>query len=187
MLSRTHDRILGLCYAAMIAALYVALTYLAQMLGLASGAVQFRLSEALCILPFFTPWAIPGLYVGCLLANLLTGCAPLDIAIGPIATLIGAVGAYLLGRLPRKWGKWLVPIPNILANTVIVTVVVYFCYTDPAQMTLSYVPVIAGGVALGEVVTGYGLGMALLLALKPFAARLFGARKGEAPDTSENS
>lgn len=171
----------------MTAALYVALTYVAQSLGLASGAVQFRLSEALCILPFFTPWAIPGLYVGCLLANLLTGCHPLDIAIGPIATLIGALGAYLLGKLPRKWSKWLSPIPNILANIVIVTFVVYFCYTDPAQMTLSYIPVIAGGVALGEVVTGYGLGMALLLALKPFAARLFGVKKSGAPDAPKAS
>ena len=77
----------------MTAALYVALTYLANALGLASGAIQFRLSEALAILPFFTPAAIPGLYIGCLLANILTACAPLDIALGPVATLLGALGA----------------------------------------------------------------------------------------------
>lgn len=173
MISRTHNRILFLCQAAMTAALYVALTYLANALGLASGAIQFRLSEVLAVLPFFTPAAIPGLYIGCLLANILTACAPLDIALGPVATLLGALGAYFLSKMPVKWNKWVAPIPNILFNIVFVTFIVFFCYTDPAEMVPATIPVIAGGVAIGEVVTGYGLGILLLLALDPVKERLF--------------
>ena len=99
----------------MIAALYVVLTLLANALGLANYAIQVRFSEALTILPFFTPAAIPGLTIGCLLSNILTGCAPLDILFGTLATLIGALGTYALRRF-----EWLAPLPPILANTIIV-------------------------------------------------------------------
>ena len=77
-----NKKVLLTTQAAMIAALYVVLTLLANALGLANYAVQVRFSEALTILPFFTPAAIPGLTVGCFLSNLLTGCMPLDIEIG---------------------------------------------------------------------------------------------------------
>lgn len=110
-----HKSIRYLTWGAIIAALYVLLTYLASLLGLASGVIQFRLSEALCIMACFTPAAIPGLYIGCLLSNILTGCVFWDILFGPIATLIGAVGTYLLRR-----NKYLAVIPPILANTLIV-------------------------------------------------------------------
>ena len=80
-----------LVQAAMIAALYVVLTFIANELGLASQAVQLRFSEALTVLPYFTPAAIPGLFIGCLLSNVLTGLALPDIVFGSIATLIGAV------------------------------------------------------------------------------------------------
>ena len=110
-----HKKVLFLTQAAMIAALYAVLTFLANALGLASGAIQVRFSEALCILPFFTPAAIPGLFTGCLLSNILTGCALPDIIFGSIATLTGALGSYALRRQ-----KWLVPVPPILANAVIV-------------------------------------------------------------------
>ena len=84
--------------AAVIAALYVVLTLLANALGLSSYSIQVRFSEALCILPFFTPAAIPGLWIGCLTANLMTGAIIWDIVFGSIATLIGAVGTYLLRK-----------------------------------------------------------------------------------------
>ncbi len=89
-------KVLFTTQAAMIAALYVALTLLANALGLANYAVQVRFSEALTVLPYFTPAAVPGLLVGCALSNLLTGCLPLDILFGSLATLLGAVGTYLL-------------------------------------------------------------------------------------------
>ena len=84
--------------AAMIAALYVVLTMIANALGLSSYSIQIRFSEALCILPFFTPAAIPGLWLGCLIANLMTGAIIWDIIFGSIATLLGAVGTYLLRK-----------------------------------------------------------------------------------------
>ena len=82
--------------AGLIAALYVVLTIASQAFGLASGAIQFRLSEALTVLPMFTHAAVPGLAVGCLMANIVTGCAFWDIIFGTLATLVGAVGTYML-------------------------------------------------------------------------------------------
>ena len=87
--------------AALIAALYVILSEVSQLLGLCSGVIQCRISEALTILPAFIAEAIPGLYIGCLLTNIITGCAAWDIAFGPVATLIGAVGTYLIDRAVR--------------------------------------------------------------------------------------
>ena len=91
-------RTLRLVRGGLIAALYVVLTLVSAVFGLSSGVIQLRLSEALCVLPFFMPEAVPGLFIGCLLANLITGCLPFDILFGSIATLLGAVGARLLGR-----------------------------------------------------------------------------------------
>ena len=118
---------LYLTRGALVAALYVALTYLATLFGLSSGVIQFRFSEALCILPIFMPEAIVGLTIGCLLANLLSGAVVWDIFFGALATFIGAVGARLLRKLPKK----LIPlaaIPTILANAVIVPFVLLYAY-----------------------------------------------------------
>ena len=86
-----HKRLALLTQGALIAALYTALTYLINYFGLANGAIQVRISEALTILPVFTPAAIPGLFIGCLLSNLLTGAAIWDIVFGSLASLLGAV------------------------------------------------------------------------------------------------
>ena len=123
MRSQTQKRTLYLCQAAVISALYVMLTFLANMLGLASGVIQIRLSEMLCLLPIFLPAAIPGVTIGCLLANLLTGAVPLDILIGPIATLLGALGTYAL----RKH-RVLATIPPILSNALIIPFVLAYGY-----------------------------------------------------------
>ena len=109
----------------LIAALYVALTYLATVLGIASGVIQFRLSEALCVLPIFLPEAVPALAVGCCIANIISMCAPWDIVLGSLATLIGALGAYLVGkRLPPV----VATIPTVLANALIIPFVLMFVY-----------------------------------------------------------
>ena len=97
-----NRKTLYLVHAAVIAALYVVLTLLANALGLANYAIQVRFSEALTILPFFTPAAIPGLFVGCILSNLLTGCMPLDVVFGSLATLAGALGTYFLSSPLRR-------------------------------------------------------------------------------------
>lgn len=112
---------------AIVAAMYVALTYLASVLGLSSGVIQFRISEALCVLPIFMPEAIPGLAIGCLLSNALTGCVFWDVVFGTVATLIGAVGAYLLRKLPTRL-IWLATLPTVLANAIIVPFVLMYAY-----------------------------------------------------------
>lgn len=109
--------------AAIIAALYTVFTFISASVGLSSGVIQLRLSEMLCILPVFTPAAIPGLFIGCLLSNLLTGCMPFDILFGSLATLLGAVGTYFL----RKQ-KWIFVLPPILANTLIIPFVLAYVY-----------------------------------------------------------
>ena len=96
-----NKKVLLIVQAALIAAIYVVLTYFISAFNLASGAIQVRISEALTSLPVFTPAAIPGLFIGCLLSNLLTGCMPLDVVFGSLATLIGACGTYALRK--HKW------------------------------------------------------------------------------------
>ena len=139
----------------LIAALYVVLTLVANAFGLASGAIQMRLSEALTVLPYFTPAAIPGLFAGCLVSNLITGGIPADIIVGSVATLLGAIGSYYV----RKY-KWLVPVPAILANTLLIPPVLKFAYGIPG----SYVYFTAT-VFSGEVLSAGLLGILLLTAL----------------------
>lgn len=109
--------------AAMIAALYVVLTFVSNAFGLASGAIQVRISEALCVMPVFFPEAVGGLTLGCFVANLLCGCAMPDVIFGSIATLIGAMGTRFLRkyRIPAL-------LPPIISNTVIIPLVLRYVY-----------------------------------------------------------
>lgn len=152
-----------LCRGAFVAALYVVLTWLCALVGLDKGVIQMRLSEALCVLPAFTGAAVPGLFVGCLLANLLTGSALPDVVFGSLATLIGALGAYFLRRR-----KWLVPLPTVLANTLIIPFVLRFAYG--AEGSIPYFMLTVGA---GEVISAYICGMLLYAALERQAANLF--------------
>lgn len=149
---------------AMIAAIYVVLTYFISAFNLASGAIQVRISEALCVLPAFTPAAIPGLFIGCLLSNLITGCMPLDVVFGSLATLIGAAGSYAL----RKH-KWLMPIPPIVANTIIVPFVLAYVYELEGG-----VPYFMLTVGIGEILSCYVLGMILYHVLNRYRTVIFG-------------
>lgn len=153
-----------LCHGAIIAALYVALTYLSAAFGLSSGVIQCRFSEALCVLPYFTSAAIPGLTVGCLIANLLTGTAVwADIVFGTLATLIGAVGTYLLRRI-----KWLAPLPPVISNTLILPFVLKYAYN--IQDGIGFMMLTVGA---GELISVGLLGLLLLLALEPYKNRIF--------------
>lgn len=162
MKQQNKRRTLYLCQAAMIAALYVLLTLLAQMLGMGSGAIQIRFSEMLCLLPIVLPAAIPGVTVGCFLANLLTGAVWLDILVGPIATLIGALGTYLL----RK-NRWVAALPPVLSNAMIVPFVLAYGYGAEEA-----IPLMMLTVGIGEVLSIYVLGMLLFHASEPFLKRL---------------
>ncbi len=157
-------KVLFLTQAAMIAALYVVLTLFANALGLANYSIQVRFSEALTILPLFTPAAIPGLFVGCLLSNLLTGCIVWDMLFGPVATLLGAVGTYLL----RKKNRWLAPIPPICSNTIIIPFILSYAYHFEGS-----IPYFMLTVGLGEIISCGILGMAVYFALAKPAAYIF--------------
>ena len=158
-----NQKVLFITQAALIAAIYVVLTYFISAFNLASGAIQVRISEALTILPVFTPAAIPGLTIGCLLSNFLTGCMPLDVLFGSIATLIGAAGTYLL----RNY-KWLAPLPPIIANTVIVPFVLAYVY-----MAEGTVPFFMLTVGIGEVISCYILGSILRTVLNKYRSVIF--------------
>ena len=144
--------------AGLIAALYVVLTFIAQMAGLASGAIQFRLSEMLTILPMLTSAAIPGLTVGCILANLLTGCAVWDIVFGSFATFLGALGTHLLRKTENPF---LGCIPPIASNMLIVPAVLMKVYG--AEGSYWYLMATVG---LGEIVCCGVLGIILYRVLK---------------------
>ena len=160
-------KVIYITQAGVIAALYVVLTLMANALGLASYAIQVRFSEALTILPFFTPAAIPGLFVGCLLSNILTGCAPMDVMFGSLATLAGAAGTYAL----RKH-KWMVPVPPIVANIIVVPLVLMYVYQF--EGSLIYFAITVG---IGEIISCGVFGMILLNVLNKYARQIFKAEE----------
>lgn len=169
-LTTAHTRALSMAQAAMIAALYIVLTFIANAFGLANYAVQVRFSEALTILPYFTPAAVPGLFIGCLLSNIVTGCALPDIIFGSLATLIGALGTYAL----RKW-KWCAPICPILANTIIVPLILVYGYglLIEGMSLMQCLGFYCLTVGAGEIISCGILGMILLAALQRYGSSIF--------------
>lgn len=176
----------SLVQAAMIAAIYVVLTLLANALGLANYAIQVRFSEALTILPFFTPAAVPGLFVGCILSNILTGCLPLDVVFGSLATLLGALGTCRIGKMSRQAARTakdaLHPLkkgilykisaclPPIVSNTLIVPFVLSYVYRFEGS-----IPYFMLTVGAGEVISCGILGCILLFSLEKYKNILFPA------------
>lgn len=146
----------NLTTAALIAALYVVLTGISAMLGIASGIIQVRLSEALTVLSFFTPAAIPGVTIGCLLANLLTGAPLFDILFGTLASLLGVVG----GRLLRHY-KYLVPVPTILSNALLLPFVLQYAYGITDGFLVLFLTI-----GTGELISAGILGILLLHTLQ---------------------
>lgn len=150
-----------LTHTAVIAAIYVVLTTVFAPISF--GPIQFRISEALCILPFFTPAAVPGVFVGCLLSNLLCGAAPLDVVFGSLATLIGAVGSCML-----RDKKWLVCVPPILSNTIIIPWVLRYAYGSTDLIPFAMV-----AVGIGEILAIGVLGNILLVTLERYKGLIF--------------
>ncbi len=153
-----------LTQAAMIAAIYVVLTYVFAPFSF--GEVQVRIAEALTILPVFTPAAVPGLFAGCLIGNILGGAILPDIIFGSIATL---TGAFFTWKLKDK-NRLLAPVPPVLANTVIVPFVLRFGYGVPLP-----IPFMMITVGTGEILSCGILGMILYAALKKYRGNIFRA------------
>ena len=159
--------------AAVIAALYVVLTFIANALGLASHTIQVRFSEALCILPVFTAAAIPGLWIGCLLANLLTGAVIYDVIFGSIATLLAAVFTYLLRN-----HKIACTFPPVILNMIIVPFVLVYAYGIPPVYFHNVnvtIPFNAITVGIGEVISVCILGSILMRVLLKYRNVVFRA------------
>ena len=163
-----------LTISSMIAALYVVLTWVANLAGLASGAIQVRLSEALTIMPVFTAAAVPGLTIGCVLANILFGLGPVDILLGSVATLLGAIGTRLLKDKPLL--AW---IPPVISNMLIVPIVLLIYHFPDVSVTIpftettinasGYIPLMIT-VGIGEIISCGVLGLLLWRSLKNIPA-----------------
>lgn len=157
-----NKKLLFLVQAAMIAAIYVVLTIVFAPFSF--GEIQVRIAEALTILPVFTPAAIPGVFVGCLIGNIAGGAILPDIIFGSLATLIGAVFTYLL----RNKNKYLTPLPPILSNTLIVPFVLRYAYGINLP-----IPFMMLTVGIGEIISCGILGMIVYSALEKHRHRIF--------------
>ena len=142
--------------AGIIAALYMVLSFVSAAFVLSQGNIQVRLSEALCVLPIFIPAAIPGITIGCLLSNILTGCILWDVIFGTLATLIGAVGTFVLRKNPL-----LAQCAPIVSNSVIIPFILYYGYGINIPIWTMMLTV-----GLGEVVSIGVLGRVLYVGLK---------------------
>lgn len=156
-----NKKALFITQGAVIAAIYVVLVVVFNYWSF--GPIQFRIAEVLTILPYFTPAAIPGLFIGCIIANVMGGAVIWDIVFGSIATLIGAIGTYML----RK-NKWLAPLPPVIANTLIVPFVLKYAYGAE-----ELVPLLMVSIGASELVVCGVLGMLLLFALNKYKHIIF--------------
>lgn len=162
MKNNQSSKVLFIAQAAMIAAIYVVLTLIGA--SFSYGEVQVRISEALTILPAFTPAAIPGVFLGCLISNILGGCILPDIIFGSLATLIGAVFTWML----RNKSKYLAPLPPIIANVLVVPFVLKYGYMVPLP-----IPFMMLTIGIGEVISCGVLGLILYTALNRYRGLLF--------------
>ena len=160
-----QSKVLFTAQAAMVAAIYVVLTLVGA--SFSYGEVQVRISEALTILPVFTPAAIPGLFIGCLISNILGGCILPDIIFGSLATLIGAIFTWML----RNKSKYLAPLPPIIANVIVVPFVLRYGYQVPLP-----IPFMMLTVGIGEVISCGVLGLILHTALSRYKNVIFRAQ-----------
>lgn len=148
-----NNKTLFLTESAVIAALYTVMVLAFQWSSF--GPVQFRFAEALTVLPYFTPAAIPGVTIGCFLSAVLAGADVLDMVFGSLATLVAAFLSYKLRRY-----KFLVPIPPILVNAIVVPWILKFAYGEAQP-----VPAMMLSVGAGQFIAAGVVGMVLLLAL----------------------
>jgi len=167
-----NKKVLFMTQAAVIAALYVVLTVLFAPISFRE--VQVRISEMLTVLPFFTPAAVPGLFVGCIIANILGGAIPLDIVCGSLATLAGAYGTCLVGRAVGRKGassfgtRLLATLPPVIANTIVVPLVLYYGYGVNLPVSLQMLTV-----GIGEVISCCVLGSILMTVLDKYKSQIF--------------
>ncbi|MBR2489466.1 MAG: QueT transporter family protein [Clostridia bacterium] len=151
---------------ALIAAAYAGLTYLSNVFGLAYGPIQLRVSEVLTILPVFTPAAIPGLTVGCFIANIGSFNA-VDLIFGTAATLIAAILTYLFRKIRFKGLPLLSLLPPVLVNAIIIGFEIAWFFLPEGYSFWGFV--ISGlEVGLGQLIVCYVFGIPFYLAVKKY-------------------
>lgn len=160
-MSKKRDRINYIIYSALIAATYVGLTFLSNVFGLAYGPIQLRISEALTVLPVFTTAAIPGLTIGCFIAN-IASFNVLDIVFGSFATLIAAFLTYLLKDVKFKNIPFLAFLPPIIVNAFVIGLEIAIFFLPEGFHVLGFL-ISALEVGIGQAVVCYGLGIPLYL------------------------
>ncbi len=158
-MNNKKENIFFLTKSAAVAAIYVVFTEISTLLGISSGVIQFRLSEMFTVLPIFTSAAVPGLFIGCLISNILAGGVVWDVVFGSLATLIGALGTRAL----RNKSVYLAPVPPIVSNMVIVPFVLRYAYGAEGSL-----PFFALTVGVGEFVCCGILGVFLAKTLKKY-------------------
>lgn len=165
--NKTNFLVLG----GLIAAIYAVATYFSAAMGLAYGGIQFRISEALTILPIFTPAAIPGLIIGCFIGNMGSPFGLVDILLGTFATAFAALCTYLTRKIKFKGLPLLAFTFPVIFNAIIVgTEVAWFL---PEGFSLAGFFISAMQVAVGELVICFGLGIPLYLLIKKYKNKLF--------------
>ena len=153
-----------LAQGAIIAAIYALLTiFLAP---ISSGLVQCRVAEAMSVLPYFTFSAVPGLFIGCLLANLLTGAVIYDVIFGSLATL---AAAYITYWMRDRVSKYLAPLPSVVVNALVIGWLLTYVYKVGFPYWIT-----AGYVAIGQAIACFALGLPLMSLLERFRGKLFG-------------
>ena len=162
--SKKKFTVRDLSQGAIIAAVYALLTiFLAP---ISSGLIQCRVAEAMSVLPYFTFSAVPGLFIGCLIANLLTGAPIYDVLFGSLATLLAA---YITFAMRKRVSKYLAPLPSVVVNALVVGWLLTYVY----QVGVSFW-VAAGYVAIGQAIACFALGIPLMSLLTRFRGKLFG-------------
>lgn len=162
--NKTKFTVRDLVRAAIIAAVYALLTiFLAP---ISSGLVQCRVSEAMSILPYFTFSAVPGLFIGCVIANLLVGAPIYDVLFGSLATLLAA---YITYAMRKHVSKYLAPLPSLVVNALVVGWLLVYVYEVGVPFWVA-----AGYVAIGQAIACFALGIPLLKLLERFGGKLFG-------------
>lgn len=152
-----------IAFAAIIAAAYAALTMINPF---GYGPIQFRFSEILCILPLFFPFSVWGLFVGCIIANLISAYGVLDVVFGSLATLIAGLGTMYIGKLGKgnTVSKILGCLPPVVFNALIVGAVITYSMVHAPGASLAFGPTFAINaleVGVSELVTLYVLGLPL--------------------------
>lgn len=146
-------KISKLVFSAVIAAIYTVLTLL--LAPISYGQIQVRASESLTLLPFLSSYSIWGVFLGCIISNLIGGNGIIDVVFGSLATLIAAILTYYIGKSNLKFKKYLAPLPPIIINAVVIGFILNYTLKLPLLLSIIWV-------GLGEAISCYVLGLILI-------------------------